>query len=89
MEKLLTIPEVAEILGISESTAKIWASQRKFPVVKVGRLSRVSPLALKDWIRRQTEPRREGTQNPELRRPYNIIKARAFENAEERLKRKE
>ena len=55
MEKLLTSREVAEILGISQTTAKIWASKRKFPVVKVGRLVRVAPGALGNWIRENTD----------------------------------
>lgn len=58
MQKLLTITDVAEILGISEATAKIWASKRIFPVVKIGRLIRVSPLALQDWIQKRTEESR-------------------------------
>ena len=55
MDKLLTTKEVAEILGISETTAKIWASRRVFPVVKVGRLIRISPTALQRWIEINTE----------------------------------
>ena len=55
MEKLLDLREVAHILGISSTTAKIWASKRRFPVVKVGRLVRVAPEALEDWIRDNTD----------------------------------
>jgi excisionase family DNA binding protein len=55
MEKLLTSREVAEILGISPTTAKIWASKRKFPVVKVGRLVRIAPEALDEWVRENTD----------------------------------
>lgn len=58
MQKLLTITEVAKILRISETTAKIWASQRVFPVVKIGRLIRISPQALEDWILKKTEQSR-------------------------------
>lgn len=50
MEKLLTLSEVAEILSISKSTAKIWASKRVFPTLKIGRLIRISPQALEHWI---------------------------------------
>jgi excisionase family DNA binding protein len=55
MEKLLTSREVAEILRISPTTAKIWASKRKFPVVKVGRLVRIAPEALDEWVRENTD----------------------------------
>ncbi|MCJ7582825.1 MAG: helix-turn-helix domain-containing protein [Candidatus Aminicenantes bacterium] len=58
MQKLLTVADVAEILGISKTTAKIWASQRVFPVVKIGRLIRISPQALEHWIMQKTEERR-------------------------------
>lgn len=58
MQKLLTISDVAEILGISKATAKIWASKRVFPVVKVGRLIRISPQALEHWIMNKTEESR-------------------------------
>ena len=54
MEKLLDLKAVAEILGIAPVTAKIWASKRRFPVVKVGRLVRVAPEALDEWIRENT-----------------------------------
>ena len=54
MEKLLTCREVAELLRISPTTAKIWASKRKFPVIKVGRLVRVAPEALEAWVRENT-----------------------------------
>ena len=64
MDKLLTLAEVAQILGISPTTAKIWASKRKFPVVKVGRLVRVAPQALGAWIRENTYQTGEVTQNP-------------------------
>ncbi len=54
MEKLLDLKAVAAILGIAPTTAKIWASKRRFPVVKVGRLVRVAPEALDEWIRLNT-----------------------------------
>jgi len=68
MEKLLDLREVAHILGISPVTAKIWASKRKFPVVKVGRLVRIAPDALAAWIQENTkEERAMGNQNPRPR----------------------
>ncbi len=82
MEKLLTLEEVAEILGISSSTAKTWASRRKFPVVKVGRLIRISPKALQEWIERKTEidPENEnniaygGRRAPNKTRPESFLR---------------
>jgi excisionase family DNA binding protein len=54
MEKLLTLEEVAEVLSISLSTAKAYASRRVFPVIKVGRLVRISALSLEEWLRKNT-----------------------------------
>lgn len=59
MEKLLTIEEVAEALDVSKSTVKAWASRRLSPVVKMGRLIRITPQTLQEWIRRNTEFDRE------------------------------
>lgn len=56
MDSLLTLDQVAQILGVSPVTAKIWASKRKIPVVKVGRLVRIEPEALQKWIRENTLP---------------------------------
>lgn len=79
MEKLLTLEEVAEILGISESTAKIWASRRMFPVVKVGRLIRISPLALHEWIERNTEKSKEDMSNYKCLKQKKLHKSGTFE----------
>lgn len=67
MDNLMTLAEVAEILGISLTTAKIWAAERKFPVVKVGRLVRVAPEALKEWILENTHQRDRVAQKPHQR----------------------
>ncbi|MFC2169766.1 helix-turn-helix domain-containing protein [Acidobacteriota bacterium] len=59
MDKLLTLKDVAKILEIPESTVKIWSSQRKFPVIKLGRLIRVLPDDLAEWIGRNRETSKE------------------------------
>lgn len=59
MEKLLTIEEVAEALSISKSTVKAWTSRRVIPVVKMGRIIRITPQTLENLIRRNTEFNRE------------------------------
>jgi excisionase family DNA binding protein len=41
MDKLLSIPEVAGALSCSESAVKKWIYQRRFPVTKVGSLTRL------------------------------------------------
>jgi excisionase family DNA binding protein len=55
MERLLSLGEVAEVLGISRTTAKIWASKRFFPIIKLGRLIRVSPSALEGWLEKMAK----------------------------------
>ena len=47
----MTLHEVAEILRASPTTLRIWASKRKIPVIKVGRMVRVSPRELESWLR--------------------------------------
>jgi excisionase family DNA binding protein len=50
-DKLLTMPEVAERLGITEHQAREMGRSRKLPTVHVGeRHVRVSARALADWI---------------------------------------
>lgn len=73
MEKLLTVHEVAEILSISKSTAKVWAAQRRFPVIKTGRLVRVSPQALQEWLKDNTKQKSTQTQSV---RDHNMREAR-------------
>lgn len=78
MERLLDLREVAHILGISPVTARIWASKRKFPVVKVGRLVRVAPDALGTWIRENTYQTCQSARNP-APRARNRPKTGSFE----------
>lgn len=54
MERLLTLREVAEILRASPTTLRIWASKRKIPIIKVGRMVRVSPKELENWLKNHT-----------------------------------
>ena len=79
MEKLFIILEVAEVLGILQSTAKILASQRKFPVVRVGRLIRVSFSALRDWIEKKTELCVGNRGNTKGQLPRRSQKSKSFE----------
>lgn len=41
MEKLLTVKQAAELLSCSEAAIRKWLYQRRLPVVKVGRLTRL------------------------------------------------
>lgn len=50
MEKLLTLQETAEVLGIKVPTLYNWVSERKITVVKVGRLVKFDPGDLREFI---------------------------------------
>lgn len=60
-ERLLTMPEVAERLGITEHQAREMGRRGELPVVHVGeRRVRVNTRALEEWIRRGTLSRPRG-----------------------------
>ena len=89
MEKLLTIQEVAEVLGVSKSTVKVWASRRIIPVTKMGRLVRISPEALKEWMERNTEYDREEARNFGRNKARRARKSQRYDDILEELKQKD
>ena len=50
MDKLLTVKQAAELLACSEAGIRKWIYQRKLPVVKVGRLTRVRATDLEKFV---------------------------------------
>lgn len=50
MEKLLTLQETAEVLGIKVPTLYNWVSERKITVVKVGRLVKFDSKDVREFI---------------------------------------
>ena len=52
---LLTVPEVAEQLGVSVHTVYSWVAQRRVPFLKVGRLLRFDGRTIEAWLREQCE----------------------------------
>jgi excisionase family DNA binding protein len=56
---LLRVSEVAQRLGIKESTVRLWLSLRKLPRVQCGRAVRVPAVAVDEFIARNTVPARE------------------------------
>lgn len=52
MNKLLSIEEVSELLGVKVSTLYSWVHMRKFTFVKVGRLLRFEKHTVDEWIRK-------------------------------------
>ncbi len=62
MEKLLSVTDAAQRLGISRHTLNGWVSKRKVPFVKLGRRTLFNPADLSRIIKAATfEPlRRKG-----------------------------
>jgi len=50
MEKLLSLSETAEILGIKQPTLYNWVSERKITVVKIGRLVKFDSKDVREFI---------------------------------------
>jgi excisionase family DNA binding protein len=48
-EKMYSVGEVAEVLGLSPATVRSYCSQGKIPAKKVGRSYQISPKVLQDW----------------------------------------
>jgi excisionase family DNA binding protein len=65
MEKLLTVEEAAEALACSVAGIRRWISQRKLPVVKVGRIVRLRARDLEGLVT-------AGYQPPLLPVPYKV-----------------
>ena len=56
--RLLTLPEVAERLGLKTATLRFWAWQRKIEIVRVGRAVRVREETVQRLIEEGTVPSR-------------------------------
>lgn len=52
-EKLLTPLEVCNLLGIRMSKFRSAVFKRELPIIKIGRLIRISQQDLNDWIRQK------------------------------------
>jgi excisionase family DNA binding protein len=58
--RLLTVPEVAEMLRISEGTARDWVWKKRIPVVRIStRYIRVREEDVLDLIERNLVPAKE------------------------------
>lgn len=43
IQKLLNYEQVAEVLGLSPATLRVWVHQKRIPFLKLGRAVRFSP----------------------------------------------
>ena len=55
MNKLITVKELAAILGVEISTIYDWTYRRRIEYVKVGKLLRFSPEAVEKFISSNTK----------------------------------
>lgn len=56
---LLTVTEVAALLGIKPATVRKWLAERRLPRVNCGRAVRVPARAVADFVERNTIPAKE------------------------------
>ncbi len=54
MEKLLSIEELSEKLGIPITTIYSWTSKKKIPYIKLGRLVRFKESEIQEWISKKS-----------------------------------
>jgi excisionase family DNA binding protein len=50
VQRLLNVPEAATLLCVSPNTLRQWISQRRVPVVKLGKAVRFAPDDLQKFI---------------------------------------
>lgn len=60
MEKLLTVQEISDLLGVKPSTVRKWVHLGFIPHVKLGRAVRFERKGIEEWVSEQT---REGRPN--------------------------
>jgi excisionase family DNA binding protein len=58
-QKLLTVNEAAELLGLAPVTLRCWIGQRRISVVRLGRAVRISQEEISRMIERGTVPARQ------------------------------
>lgn len=54
-KELLTVPEAAELLSLSRTTIYELVANGAFPVIKIGRATRIPTEALRRWVRDQLD----------------------------------
>lgn len=52
-DEILTVPEAAQLLKISEATAYAWVHIEGFPAVKIGNCIRIPRALLLEWMAAQ------------------------------------
>ena len=72
--ELLAATEVAELVGVKETTVYRWCTEGKLPCLKVGKHWRIRREALEDFLRESERPRTlAGQLDSFLRVPDNVL----------------
>jgi excisionase family DNA binding protein len=72
--ELLAATEVAELIGIKETTIYRWCKEGKLPCLKVGKHWRIRREALEDFLRESERPRTlVGQLSSFLREPDSVL----------------
>src|SRR5215212_7404413 len=72
--ELLAATDVAELVGVKETTVYRWCKEGKLPCMKVGKHWRVRREVLEDFLKRSERPRTLlGQLNSFLRVPDNVL----------------
>lgn len=64
MEKLLSVDDVAELLGLSRFTIYTWAEKRRLPALKVGSRLMFRPSDIHQWVDGRAQPEDLGPSVP-------------------------
>jgi excisionase family DNA binding protein len=73
-KELLGAEDVAELIGVKETTVYRWCKQGKLPCLKVGKHWRIRREALEDFLRQSERPRTlAGQLDSFLRVPDNVL----------------
>ncbi|MGD0280931.1 MAG: helix-turn-helix domain-containing protein [Dissulfurispiraceae bacterium] len=67
MERLLSIDDVASLLGVEESTVYGWTHRKVIPHIKMGRLLRFRESEINTWL--QSKAITTGMQSPAIVKP--------------------
>lgn len=49
-ERLITVEEVAVVLGLAPQTIRNWVAMRRFPHIRIGGKTRFRPRSVEAWI---------------------------------------
>jgi excisionase family DNA binding protein len=68
LTKLLSVKELAILLGVHRVTIYDWVSQRMIPFVKVGARTMFDPREIERWLRERSFPEGGGRREWAIRR---------------------